>query len=240
MKIALVSGANKGIGLETARLLARLDYFVYVGARDAESGARACAALHEEGLRHASPITLDVTLKDTIAAARVVIEQRWGHLDVLINNAGILGQTPQPAAAFPVEAIREIFETNFFGAIQLTQEMIPLLKKSVAGRIVNVTSDLSSLTLHQDPSWKYYPFKSTGYGLSKTALNGYTIMLAYGLRDTAIKVNAVNPGHTATDFNQFRGKKTPAEAAALIVPYACLPEDGPSGGFFGEAGEMPW
>ncbi len=240
MKIALVTGANKGLGFETAKQLAQLGHFVYLSCRDLSLGQQAVDKLHELGLTNTAIIQIDVTNLKTIVEARKTIETKSNHLDILINNAGILGTMPQPAATVSVDEIRRIFDTNFFGTIQVTQEFLPLLQKAETGRIVNVTSDISSLTLHNDPSWKYYPFKSTGYGVSKTALNGYTIMLAFGLKDTNIKVNAVNPGYTATDFNNYRGDKKPEQAVEVIVKYATLDKDGPNGKFVGEEGEMPW
>ncbi|MBA3663776.1 MAG: SDR family oxidoreductase [Bacteroidetes bacterium] len=240
MKIVLVTGANKGIGFETAKQLAQLGHFVFIGCRDKNLGQQAVDKLHGLGLTNTEAIEIDITKVETITAARKIIETKSNCLDILINNAGILGTVPQPAATTSIEEIRRIFDTNFFGTIQVTQELIPLLQKSPAGRIVNVTSDLSSLTLHNDPTWKYYPFKSAGYGVSKTALNGYTVMLAFGLKDTNIKVNAVNPGHTATDFNNYRGDKTPDQTAGVIVKCATIDHDGPTGKLFNAEGEMPW
>lgn len=240
MKIALVTGANKGIGFETAKQLAELGHYVYLGCRNLLLGQQAVDNLHELGLTNTEVIQIDITKNETISEARNQIETKSNHLDILVNNAGILGTVPQPARTVSVDEIRRIFDTNFFGTIKVTQEFLPLLEKSEMGRIVNVTSDLSSLTLHSDPTWKYYPFKSAGYSISKTALNGYTIMLAFGLNDTNIKVNAVNPGHTATDFNNHRGDKKPDQTAQVIIKYATLDKDGPSGKFFNEDGEMPW
>ncbi|OAQ43659.1 short-chain dehydrogenase [Pedobacter psychrophilus] len=240
MKVALVTGANRGIGFETAKQLAQLGHFVYIGCRDKSLGQQAVEKLHKLGLINTETIVIDITKVTTITEAKKVIETKSNRLDILVNNAGILGTVPQPAATTSVDEIRRIFDTNFFGTIQVTQEFIPLLEKSEAGRIVNVTSDLSSLTLHNDPTWKFYPFKSAGYSVSKTALNGYTIMLAFGLKDSKIKVNAVNPGHTATDFNNHRGDKIPDQTAGVIVKYATIDNDGPNGKFFNEDGEMPW
>lgn len=240
MKIALVTGANKGIGFETARQLAQIGHFVYIGCRDKSLGQQAVDKLHEFGLKNTEAILIDITKVDSIAEARKVIEAKSNHLDILINNTGILGTVPQPAASFSVDEIRRIFDTNFFGTIQVTQEFIPLLQKAEVGRIVNVTSGLSSLTLHNDPTWKFYPYKSAGYSVSKTALNAYTVMLAFGFKDTNIKVNVVDPGHTATDFNSHRGEQKPGHAAKVIVKYATLDKDVPNGKLFNEYGEMPW
>jgi NAD(P)-dependent dehydrogenase (short-subunit alcohol dehydrogenase family) len=240
MKTALITGANKGIGLETAKQLAELGYFVYLGSRDKTRGIQAKEKLKESGLINVDCVELDVTNIDSIKSARKEIENLTPQLNILVNNAGILGTVPQPAATFSVDEIRKIFDTNFFGVIQVTQEFIPLLQKSGAGRIVNVTSGLSSLTLHSDPTWKYYNFKSAGYSVSKTALNAYTVMLAFGLKDTNIKVNVVDPGYTATDFNNYRGEKSPEQSAKTIVKYATIDIDAPSGKLFDENGEMPW
>lgn len=162
MKIALVTGANKGIGFETAKQLAQLGHFVYIGCRDINLGQLAVNKLKELGLLNIEAIQIDLTNLETIKEARKIIESKSECLDILVNNAGILGTVPQPAATVSVDEIRRIFDTNFFGTISVTQEFIPLLQKSKSGRIVNVTSDLSSLTLHNDPNWKYYPFKSAG------------------------------------------------------------------------------
>jgi NAD(P)-dependent dehydrogenase (short-subunit alcohol dehydrogenase family) len=240
MKTALVTGANRGIGLETAKQLAELGYRVFLGCRYTTLGKQAVDQLHALGLIHTEVIQLDVTDSNSIKSARKQIEIKSGQLDVLVNNAAIMGELPQQALTVCVADIRKVFDTNFFGVIEVTQEFIPLLKKSNAGRIVNVSSDLSSLTLNDDPDWKYYPFKSTAYGISKTALNAFTIMLAYELRDTAIKVNAVNPGYTATDLNNNKGEKKPGEAAKVIVKYAILDKSGETGKFFSEEGKMPW
>jgi NAD(P)-dependent dehydrogenase (short-subunit alcohol dehydrogenase family) len=239
MRTALVTGANKGIGFEVAKQLAQLGYYVYLGCRDVHFGKLAIDKLNELGITNVEVVHIDITNADSINDARKTIESRSTHLDILINNAGILGSIPQPAETFSVEEIRRIFDTNFFGTIQVTQTFIPLLKESPGGRIINVSSELGSLTLHNDLTWKYYPFKSAGYSVSKTALNSYTIMLAFGLKDTNIKVNAVNPGYTATDFNSYRGERTPEQAGSVIVKYATS-EDGASGKFFTEEGEMPW
>ena len=240
MEIALVTGANKGIGFETAKQLAELGHYVCLGCRDITLGTLAVKSLHNLGLTNTELILIDVTNLETIVLARKTIETKFKRLDILVNNAGILGKTPQPAATFSVDEIRRIFDTNFFGTIQVTQEFIPLLLKSEEGRIVNVTSGLSSLTLHNDPNWKYYPFKSAGYSVSKTALNAYTVMLAFGLKDTNIKVNVVDPGHTATDFNNYRGDKKPENAAKVIVKYATI-TNSQTGKLIDEEGnEMPW
>jgi Dehydrogenases with different specificities (related to short-chain alcohol dehydrogenases) len=240
MKAALVTGANKGIGFETAKQLADLGYFVYIGSRDKTKGLEAMKKLNALGYANVDCIELDVTDINSIKSARQELEVKTQYLNILINNAGIRGEVPQPASKVPIDRLRLVFETNFFGAVQTTQEFIDLLKKADQPRIVNVTSDLASLTNHSDPTWKFYPFKSAAYSPSKTALNAYTVMLAFELKDTNFKVNCVNPGHTATDFNNFKGEKTVEQGASVIVKYATLDEDGETGKFFSDEGETAW
>ena len=240
MKAALVTGANKGIGFETAKQLADLGYFVYIGSRDKTKGLEAIEKLKALGYANVDCIELDVTDINSIKSARQELEVKTQYLNILINNAGIRGEVPQPASKVPIDRLRLVFETNFFGAVQTTQEFIDLLKKADQPRIVNVTSDLASLTNHSDPTWKFYPFKSAAYSPSKTALNAYTVMLAFELKDTNFKVNCVNPGHTATDFNNFKGEKTVEQGASVIVKYATLDKDGETGKFFSDEGETAW
>lgn len=241
MKTVLITGANKSIGFETAKQLAQQGYFVYLGSRDLEKGKEAVARLNAEGLTQLKAIQIDVTSKDSIIAARNSI----GSLDVLINNAGVSGGFPQEAVGIDTATIREVFDTNFFGVIDITQAFLGLLRKSAAPVIVNVTSGLGSLTLHSDPTWMYYNVKGAAYGPSKTALNAYTIVLAYELRDTAFRVNVVDPGYTATDFNHHHGSGTVESAASFVVKYATIGADGPTGKFFSkdytvEGNESPW
>ncbi|UOB18156.1 SDR family oxidoreductase [Abyssalbus ytuae] len=238
-KSVFITGANKGIGFETAKQLARLGYFVYIGSRDKNKGTEAVKKLKALGLLNVACIQIDVTDLNSIKSARQELETKTQHLDILINNAGIRGNIPQPASQVPVETIRNTFETNFFGVVQTTQQFIDLLKKAKKPIIVNVTSDLASLTNHSDPAWKFYPFKSSAYSPSKTALNAYTVMLAHELKDSNFKVNCVNPGHTATDFNNYRGEKTVEQGAGVIVKYTTL-DNTETGKFYSEEGETPW
>jgi len=240
MKSALITGANKGIGFETAKQLAKLGYFVYLGSRDTSKGLEAVEKLKAMDLKNVDYVKLDVTDINSIKSAREEIGVKTQQLDVLINNAGIRGDVPQPASKVPIDRLRLVFETNFFGTVQVTQEFMDLLKKADQPRIVNVTSDLASLTNHSDPTWKFYPFKSAAYSPSKTALNAYTVMLAFELKDTNFKVNCVNPGHTATDFNNYKGEKTVEQGASVIVKYATLDKDSATGKFFSEEGETAW
>jgi len=245
MKTALITGANKSIGFEAARQLLQQGYYVYLGSRDAHKGQQATDQLKAEGLTQVEPLVIDVTDGASIAAARETLGQKTPVLDVLINNAGISGGMAQPATSTPLSTIKEVFDTNVFGVIEVTQAFIDLLQQSPAPRIVNVTSGLGSLTLHNDPSWKYYQVKGAAYQPSKAALNAYTIMLAYELRDTPFKVNAVDPGYTATDFNHHSGPGTVQDAAARVVKAALLGPDGPTSQFFSddnapETGISPW
>jgi len=245
MKTALITGANKSIGFETAKQLIKEGYYVYLGCRDLEKGQQAVKQLELEGLNNMEPILIDVNNPASIKAAKVLLESKISVLDVLINNAGIAGGFPQNVLETAVETYRDVFDTNVFGVIEVTQAFTPILKNSEAPRIVNVTSGLGSLTLHSDPSWKYYPVKPVAYLASKAALNGYTIALAYELRDTPFKVNAVDPGYTATDFNHHSGPGTVEDAASRVVKAATLDTDGPTGQFYSddnspETGISPW
>jgi len=240
MKSALVTGANKSIGFETARQLAQLGYFVYIGSRDKKKGLEAVEKLKAMGLTNVDCIQLDVTDTSSIKSARQGLEVKTKKLDILVNNAGISGGFPQPATKVSHDTLRLVFETNFFGAVQVTQEFIELLKKSDQPRIVNVTTELSSLTNHSDPNWIFAKFKPAAYGPSKTALNAYTVMLAIELKDTNFKVNCVCPGFTATDFNNHQGTKSVEQAASVIVKYATLGKDGETGKFLSEEGETAW
>lgn len=239
MKSAFVTGANKGIGFDTARQLALLGYFVYLGSREKGKGTEAVEKLNAMGLHNVACIEIDVTDIHSIKSAKQELEVKTQRLDLLINNAGIRGDIPQPASKVSMENMRKVFETNFFGVVQTTQAFMDLLRKSDNPRIVNVTSDLASLTNHSDPAWKFYPFKSAAYGPSKTALNAYTVMLAHELKDTNFRVNCVNPGHTSTDFNNHRGEKTVEQGASVIVNYATLENLG-TGKFYSEEGETAW
>lgn len=245
MKTALITGANKSIGYETVKRLSKNGFLVYLGSRNRENGKRAVEQLKSEGYESVEAIQIDITNLNSIMEAKDKIEKQSGHLDVLINNAGISGAVPQNASNAHIEDIRKTFDTNFFGTINVVQTFLGLLKKSDSPRIVNVTSGLSSLTLHSDPNWEYYAYKGASYGPSKTALNAYTIALAYELKDTAFKVNAIDPGFTATDFNQHRGTGKVEDAADFIAKYALLDANGATGKFFSKdikehGNQSPW
>lgn len=244
MKNVLITGANKSIGFETARQLLQKGYYVYLGSRNLENGRRAVEKLKAEELGDVEPIQLDVSDAESVKAARAEMGKKIESLDVLINNAGILGGMSQTTST-DIAVFREVFDTNLFGVARVTQAFMDLLQKSPEPRIVNVTSGLASLTLHNDPAWKYYTVKAAVYSSSKAALNMYTVALAYELRDTLFKVNAVDPGYTATDFNHHSGPGTVEEAGARLVKYATIDADGPTGKFFSddnspETGESPW
>jgi NAD(P)-dependent dehydrogenase (short-subunit alcohol dehydrogenase family) len=234
MKTALITGANKGIGFETARQLLQQGYHVYLGSRNRQKGQQAVDQLQTEGYTHANLIQLDVADSASIAAAREAMGQQMGVLDVLVNNAGISGGYPQPALSTPLRTFQDVFATNVFGVIEVTQVFSDLLRHSPAPRIVNVSSGLGSLTLQNDPSWRFYAVKGAVYPPSKTALNAYTVALAYELRDTPFKVNLVCPGYVDTDFTDHLGDSSVTEAAARVVKAVLLGPDGPTGQFFGQ------
>jgi NAD(P)-dependent dehydrogenase (short-subunit alcohol dehydrogenase family) len=232
MKTVLITGANRSIGLETVKQLSKKGLFVYLGTRDLEKGEVVVKELAENGFQNIKAIEIDVTNLDSILSAKKTIEKEQGKLDILINNAGILGTNPQQASDTSIEEIQKVFDTNFFGVIQVTQTFLELLKKSESPRISNITSGLGSLTLHSDPNWKYYPFKTASYGTSKAALNAYTIVLAYELKELPFKVNVIDPGYTATDFNHHSGPGTVESAATFIIKHTLTDENGPTGKFF--------
>ncbi len=242
-QIALITGANKGIGLETARQLGAAGTTVLVGARSAERGEPAAAALRDEGLA-ARFVRVDVTDEATIEAAAKLIDAEFGRLDILVNNAGIsVPPGPDgwaPPSETPVDAVRENYETNVFGVIAVTNAMLPLLRRSPAARIVNVSSELGSLAGNSDLNSPFAEINLLPYNTSKTALNGVTVAYAKELRDTSIKVNAVTPGYCATDLNGHSGVRTAEQGAAVTVRLAMIGADGPTGAFFGDDGPTPW
>lgn len=245
MKKGLITGANKSIGYETAKQLLQNGYYVFLGSRNLENGLKAVGKLKLEGLANVEAIQLDVTDEESIKTARIEIGKKTEILDVLVNNAGINGGWPQAALEASIDQFKQVFETNLYGVARVTQAFIDMLRNSSQPRIVNVSSSGCSLTLHCDPTWKYYTHKAAVYPASKAALNMYTINLAYELRDTAFKVNAVCPGFVATDFNDHRGTGTVQEAGTRIAKYAMIGEDGPTGKFISEehnpeTGECPW
>jgi NAD(P)-dependent dehydrogenase (short-subunit alcohol dehydrogenase family) len=234
-KIALITGANKGIGFEIARLLAEQGVTAIIGARDEERGR---AAGEKLGLPY---VRIDVTDEAVVAAAAKWIEQEYGRLDILVNNAGIAGSLSAPVpSGTPAQALREVYETNVFGVVTVTNAMLPLLRASEAGRIVNMSSELGSLTLAMDRSTPYWDANFIAYNSSKSALNMITVSYAKELMDTPIKVNAANPGYCATDLNHHTGFRTAEQGAAIAVRLATIGADGPTGGYLEDAGDLPW
>lgn len=234
MKVALITGANKGIGFETAKILARKGYFVYLGCRSREKGEAAVAKLHAEGLAHVAAVPLDVTDPVSVDAARRFIGSEHGTLDVLINNAGISGLFEQAALTTEADEFQKVYDTNVFGVVRVTQAFMDLLRRSAEPRIVNVSTSMASLALAAEIDNPAYPKRFVVYQSSKAALNMYTVNLAFELRDTAFKVNAVCPGYTRTDFTGQQGTSAPEEAGARIAKYAMIDATGPTGRFISE------
>ena len=237
--IALVTGANKGIGREISRQLASKGILILMGARDRERGEKAVGDLRAQGLP-VEYIPMDVTSQPSVDYAAVEVARRHGRLDILVNNAGIALDW-FPGSELTVEILQKTFETNVFGVFRVTKALLPLLKKSNHGRIVNVSSALGSITRNADPN---SPFASRNmllaYCSSKAALNMITVQFANELKSAGIKVNAANPGYTATDMNQHRGPRTVEQGAATPVRLALLPDDGPTAGVFSDDGPEPW
>ncbi|MET0235911.1 MAG: SDR family oxidoreductase [Kibdelosporangium sp.] len=234
-KIALVTGANKGIGYEIAAQLAALGVTVVIGARDQQRREEAARALRVES------VALDVTDQASAQASAAEIEQRFGRLDVLVNNAGITGGSFDPPSVISIDLVRAVFETNYFGVLNVTNAMLPLLARSPAGRIVNMSSSVGSLAFMTDPDSLYASMPASAtYPPSKTALNALTIQYAKELAKDGILVNAACPGYCATDLNDHQGLRTPAQGAAIAVKLATLDADGPTGGFFNDAGPVAW
>lgn len=238
-KTVLITGANKGIGYETARQLGAHGYRIWLGSRDTGRGAAAAEQLAREG-HDVRVLAIDVTRDDSVLAAADLVQREDGRLDVLINNAGIPSSVPKPPSAQPVSDIRDVYETNVFGAIRVTQAFLPLLKAASGARIVMVSSGLGSLGWLSDPGNQFYGVNILGYNSSKTALNAVTLCLAKELAATGIKVNAADPGYTATDFNGHSGYRTVEQAASGIVWLASLDASGPTGGFYFDQNEVPW
>ncbi|RFU39542.1 SDR family oxidoreductase [Actinomadura logoneensis] len=235
MRISLITGANKGIGFETAR---RIGGTVLVGARDEERGRAAERALRDEGVE-ARFVRIDVTDETSVRSAAAWIDGEYGRLDALVNNAGVSLTRAAPSDT-SAELLRRTYEPNVFGVVTVTNAMLPLLRRSPAGRVVNVSSELGSLALNTDPASPFREVNLLAYNSSKAAVNMITVCYAKELADTGIKVNAVNPGYCATDMNGHQGVRTAAQGAAPAVWAATLGEDGPTGAFFSDDGPHPW
>ncbi|WP_067889066.1 SDR family oxidoreductase [Nocardia vaccinii] len=236
--IALVTGANKGIGYEIAAGLGALGWRIGVGARDAQRRETAVEKLRAAGT-DAFGVPLDVTDDASVAAAAELIAERAGGLDVLINNAAITGGMPQAPTVVNPATVRDVVDTNVIGVIRVTNAMLPMLRESASPRIVNMSSTVGSLTLQSTPGAETGPI-SAAYSPSKSFLNAVTIQYVKELGDTNILINSGCPGFTATDLNGFRGVRTPQQGAAIAIRLATLPDDGPTGGFFDDAGTVPW
>jgi len=241
--IALITGANRGIGFETARQLGQQGIKVLLAARSLEKAAEAAETLKSENL-DVEPILLDVDDAKTHESAAREVEEKFGKLDILVNNAAISvdeyeNDVPVQASKTSQEVFRKTFDTNFFNTIAVTQAFLPLVEKSDAGRIVFVSSGLGSLNLHSDPNSPIYDLKIPAYDISKTAINGYAVHLAHELKDTPIKVNTLHPGSVVTDMNP-RGEITVEEGAKTSVDLATLPADGYTGKFIHLGNELPW
>lgn len=238
-KVALVTGANKGIGLEIARQLAQAGTRVLLGARYTARGQQAAAGLASDGL-DVEALVIDLNDETTIAAAVEIITNRYGRLDILVNNAGIVDAEDGPPSVASITAARRLMETNFIGTLAVTQAMLPLLRQSQAGRIVNLATTLGSLSINGDPTSPYYDARLIGYNASKAALNMLTVQLAAELAGSQIAVNSVAPGYVKTDLTGGNGFMTAEEGARLPVEYALLRDSAVSGRFVEPAGNAPW
>jgi NAD(P)-dependent dehydrogenase (short-subunit alcohol dehydrogenase family) len=243
MTVALITGANRGLGFATARRLGRAGVRTLIGARDAAKGEQAAKALRDEGI-DAEPLELDVTSVASVQAAARRVRREHGRLDILVNNAGVLPEAAAEANG-PVDLglFRQTFETNVLGAVAVIQEFLPLLRESGAGRIVNVSTTMGSLSDASDPESPYYGLAVPAYRSSKAALNGVTVTLAKLLADTPVKVNSICPGWVQTDLapgNREQAPMTPEEGAEIVVGMATIGSDGPTGRFFDRDGPVAW
>lgn len=247
-KIAFITGANRGLGLETARGLGKQGITVLLGSRNKAKGDEAAAQLKKDGVANVEAIQFDVANYEDHKKLAALLENRFGRLDILVNNAGISidgGDFGNPkgfntTSTISIDKLRQTFDTNFFAVVALTQTLLPLIKKSPAGRIVNLSSVLGSLTLNADPKSPIYNVKAFAYNASKTALNAFTVSLAAELRGTDIKVNSAHPGWVKTDMGGPSAPLELAEGGKTSVELATLPAEGPSGGYFHLGQSLPW
>jgi NAD(P)-dependent dehydrogenase (short-subunit alcohol dehydrogenase family) len=241
-KVAFVTGANRGIGFETAKGLGRLRMTVILGARDLTKGQAAAKQLQAMGIK-AEAIAYDANQAGSADAAYKYIAEHFGKLDILVNNAGISIEQlvgHNNSSTVTAATLQDTFQTNLFAVIELTQTLLPLIKKSPAGRIVNLSSILASLTLHSMPDSPIDPAKAYAYNASKTALNAYTVHLARELKDTSIKVNSAHPGWVKTELGGPGAPMEVVDSGETSIQLATLAEDGPSGGFFHNGDSLPW
>ncbi len=240
-KVALITGGNKGIGLETARQLGKLGITVLIGVRDEAKGAAAVAELKKDGVE-ARAVKLDMDNSADFAAVAKLIEKDYGRLDILVNNAGIFldGRKANETSTTSKDVLQKTFNTNFFAVVELTQTLLPLLKKSLGGRIVNLSSILGSNTLHATPGSYVYDAKTFAYDASKAALNSFTIHLAHELKDTKIKVNSAHPGWVKTDMGGEGAQLDIETGAKTSVELATLQDSGPNGAYVHLGKPLPW
>ena len=239
-KIALITGANKGIGLETARQLGKKNITVLIGARDLKKGEEAAGSLRKEGI-DARALALDVNSAESIGKAADQVERDFGRLDILVNNAGVMiDDENKKVSEQSLETWRKTFDTNVFGLIATTQAFLPLLRKSDAGRIVNLSSILGSITLHATPGSPVYDTKVPAYNVSKSAVNAYTVQLAYELKDSKIKVNAAHPGWVKTEMGGKGAMMEIPDGAKTSVALATIGEEGPNGAYLHLGEPLPW
>ncbi|HEX4038201.1 MAG TPA: SDR family oxidoreductase [Acidobacteriaceae bacterium] len=241
-KVAFITGGNKGLGFETVRQLGQAGVTVVLGSRDLAKGQAAAKTLQSEGIQ-AQALRFDVTEPAGYQEVYDYFDKKYGRLDILINNAGISREDfmgGNKTSTTSAEVLQDTFDTNFFGVIHLTQKLLPLIRKSPAGRIVNLSSILGSLTLHADPSSPIYNAKAFAYDASKAALNSFTVHLAHELRDTKIKVNSAHPGWVKTDMGTDAAPMEIPDGAKTSVRLALLPDNGPTGGYFHMNDALPW
>jgi len=241
-KIAFITGANRGIGFETAKRLGELGITVVIGVRDLAKGLEAVKQLETLGIT-AEATVYDANQPGSADAVYGYLNRHFGKLDILVNNAGVSNEQlmgKNNSSSLSTHVLQQTFQTNVFAVVELTQKLLPLIKKAPAGRIVNLSSILASLTLHSMPNSPIDPAKAFAYNASKTAINAYTIHLAAELRDTNIKVNSAHPGWVKTELGGPGAPMEIADSYKTSVYLATLEEKGPSGGFFHEAEALPW
>jgi NAD(P)-dependent dehydrogenase (short-subunit alcohol dehydrogenase family) len=247
-KVAFITGANKGIGFETARGLGELGIAVVLASRNEAAGRAAADKLRAQGIKSAEAVRFDITRPEDHQDIARHLEERYRKLDILVNNAGVMLEDTDFGApggfnttsTVTPEILRKTFETNFFAVVALTQALLPLVRKAPAGRIVNLTSILGSLTLHSDPSSGIYAKKAFAYDASKTAINAFTVHLGQELRATKIKVNSAHPGWVKTDMGGSAAPMEVSEGGKTSVQLATLPDGGPTGGYFHLGQPLPW
>jgi NAD(P)-dependent dehydrogenase (short-subunit alcohol dehydrogenase family) len=247
-KIAFITGANRGLGLETARGLGKRGITVLLGTREKSKGEKAASELRQDGVGKVEPVVFDLQNRDDHKKLAAMLEAKYGRLDILVNNAGVEKEKVtfgdpkgfNTTSTVSPEILKETFEVNFFSVVALTQTLLPLIRRSPAGRIVNLSSILGSLTIHSDPSASIYNRKAFAYDATKTAINAFTVHLAAELRDTPIKVNSAHPGWVRTELGGTAADLDITEGGKTSVELATLPDDGPTGGYIHLGKTLPW